>query len=43
MTGYTEDTDRTAAGPHVWNLGTPNGMQRVDDILAPVPQYFHDC
>lgn len=42
--GYTPTTDRTAgSGPNVWNLGPPNGQQRVDDILAVVKQYFHDC
>ena len=37
-------TDRTAiTGGNPWNLGPPNGQQRVDDILAAVKQYFHDC
>ena len=37
-------TDRTAIiGGNAWNLGPPNGQQRVDDILAQVKQYFHDC
>ncbi len=40
---YNPDTDRTALGPNAWNLGPPNGLQRVDDILAQVKQYFHDC
>ncbi len=42
--GYNPDTDRTAIpGGNPWNLGPPNGVQRVDDILAQVKQYFHDC
>jgi len=41
--GYDVDTDRTSLGPNVWNLGPPNGLQRVDDILHAVHQYFHDC
>jgi hypothetical protein len=41
--GYDPDTDRTAYGPNLWNLGPPNGEQRIDDILAIIFQYFHDC
>jgi hypothetical protein len=41
--GYTSDTDRTLVGPLAWNLGPPNGLQRVDDILNALHQYFHDC
>jgi len=41
--GYNPDTDRTLVGPSAWNLGPPNGLQRVDDILNQVKQYFHDC
>jgi hypothetical protein len=41
--GYNQDTDRTLVGPNQWNLGPPNGLQRVDDILNQVKQYFHDC
>jgi hypothetical protein len=33
----------TFVGPLAWNLGPPNGLQRVDDILSQVKQYFHDC
>lgn len=40
---YTENTDRTYLGKNAWNLGPPNGFQRVDDIRAAVGQYFHDC
>jgi hypothetical protein len=40
---YTPSTDRTALGPNQWNLGPPNGEQRIDDILAIIYQYFHDC
>lgn len=51
--GYNPDTDRR--GPpsmidepdpnkrETWDLGPPNGLQRVDDILAAVKQFFHDC
>jgi len=41
--GYNPDADRTLLGPNAWNLGPPNGLQRVDDILNIVKQYFHDC
>ena len=41
---YLEQTDRTAlVGANPWNFGPPNGQQRVDDILAAVKSYFHDC
>lgn len=40
---YTTQTDRTFLGPNGWNLGSPNGQQRVDDILHALNQYFHDC
>jgi subtilisin family serine protease len=40
---YDWDTDRTGLGPNNWNFGPPNGQQRVDDILAGVNSYFHDC
>jgi len=41
--GYSPSTDRTFVGPLAWNLGPPNGQQRVDDILNIVHQYFHGC
>ena len=41
--GYNPDMDRTLAGPNLWDTGPPNGLQRVDDILNIVNQYFHDC
>ncbi len=42
--GYSRSTDRTLiTGQQPWNLGPPNGLQRVDDILNQVKQYFHDC
>jgi hypothetical protein len=41
--GYNPKYDRTYVGPLQWNLGPPNGTQRVDDILNIVHQYFHDC
>ncbi len=42
---YNPDTDRTdnASSSEAWDLSAPNGLQRVDDILAAVKQYFHDC
>jgi alpha-tubulin suppressor-like RCC1 family protein len=41
--GYAPDFDRTYVGPLAWNLGPPNGLQRVDDILNQVKQYYNDC
>jgi hypothetical protein len=41
--GYDPSRDRTFVGPLAWNLGPPDGVQRVDDILNIVHQYFHDC
>jgi hypothetical protein len=41
--GYNPQTDRTMVGPDLWDLGPPNGLQRVDDILNSVYQYAHDC
>jgi hypothetical protein len=41
--GYSTDYDRTSLGPNPWNLGPPNGQIRVNDILAAVYQYHHDC
>lgn len=41
--GYNPDTDRTLVGPNAWNLGPPNGLQRIDDVLHALKQYFHDC
>jgi hypothetical protein len=41
--GYNPDTDRTVVGPNLWNLGPPNGLQRVDDIVSAINQYYHDC
>lgn len=40
---YTMATDRTFLGPDLWDLGPPNGLQRIDDIINAVRQYFHDC
>jgi subtilisin family serine protease len=40
---YTQDTDRSYIGPNLWNLGPPDGQQRVDDILMAVAQYNHNC
>jgi len=41
--GYDPGKDRTYVGPLAWNLGPPNGLQRVDDVLNALKQYFHDC
>jgi hypothetical protein len=40
---YNPDTDRTYIGPNPWNLGPPDGKQRIDDILAAVAQFGHNC
>lgn len=42
---YLTDTDRTdnTGSTEPWDLNGPNGLQRVDDILAQIAQYFHDC
>ncbi len=43
-TGYHPAFDRGAqTGAQYWDLAPPNGEIRVDDILAVVHQYFHDC
>ena len=41
--GYDPDTDRTLLGPNAWNLGPPDGLQRSQDIIHVVKQFFHDC
>jgi hypothetical protein len=42
--GYNQDTDRRLlVGGNAWNLDGPNGLQRVDDTVAMLNQYFHDC
>lgn len=43
--GYTTATDRTPPmpGADLWDAGPPNGMQRVDDIINIINQYFHAC
>ena len=41
---YTIDTDRSGLiGGNGWNLGPPDGLQGVIDMLAAVKQYGHDC
>jgi hypothetical protein len=40
---YTSRTDRTYSGPNLWNLGLPNGRQNVDDIVAALNSFMHDC
>ncbi len=40
---YTAETDRTIVGPNPWNLGSPNGRQNVDDVIAIVSSFMHDC
>ncbi len=37
------DRDNDAASPNAWNTGAPDGLQRVQDILHMLNQYFHDC
>jgi len=41
--GYNPDMDRTLLGPDAWDTWEPNGLQRVDDVLNALKQYFHDC
>ncbi len=43
MVGYSTIYDRSSIGPNPWNLGPPNGEIRVNDILAEVYQFRHDC
>jgi hypothetical protein len=33
----------TSAGRTILLVTRPNGLQRVDDIVNIVNQYFHDC
>jgi hypothetical protein len=40
---YNPDTDRTLLGPFAWNLGPPDGIQNVHDILHAIRHYHHDC
>jgi len=35
--------DRTLAGPSQWNLGPPDGIQNIQDVVYQIYQYFHDC
>jgi polyhydroxybutyrate depolymerase len=43
-TGYHPAFDRGGlAGPNQWNLAPPDGQILLDDVLAVVYQYFHDC
>lgn len=41
--GYSVETDRSAFGPNGWNVGPPNGRQRIDDVVAALNSYLHDC
>jgi sugar lactone lactonase YvrE len=41
--GYSRDYDRTYIGPNPWTLGPPDGQIRVNDIIAIIRQYGHDC
>jgi hypothetical protein len=43
--GYNPNTDRTdnPDSTEPWDLLGPNGEQRIDDILAIIFQYFHNC
>jgi hypothetical protein len=40
---YTSGTDRTYGGPDPWNLDAPNGRQNIDDVIAALNSYLHDC
>jgi hypothetical protein len=41
---YTTATDRSGPmGPNAWDLGPPDGVERIDDVVDEVNQYFHDC
>jgi hypothetical protein len=40
---YWEGADRSSFGDAYWELGAPNGEVRMDDILAAIRLYFHDC
>jgi polyhydroxybutyrate depolymerase len=44
-TGYHPAFDRGGVipGGHLWDLAPPDGQIRIDDVLAVVNQYFHDC
>ena len=41
--GYDTKYDRTYLGPNMWNLGPPDGLISVSDILAIIRQFGHDC
>jgi hypothetical protein len=45
VAGYNPGMDRTddTGSSEAWDLLGPNGVQRVDDIIAIVKQFFHDC
>jgi hypothetical protein len=40
---YDTRYDRTYLGPDAWDLGPPDGLIRVVEILAIVRQFGHDC
>jgi polyhydroxybutyrate depolymerase len=40
---YDTRYDRTYVGPNVWNLGPPDGIIRLADLLAVTKQFGHDC
>ncbi len=41
---YTTATDRSGPnGPNAWDLGAPDGVERIDDVVDEVNQYFHKC
>ena len=42
-TGYHTAFDRTSGSPYSWSTGAPDGMIRVDDILAASHQSGHSC
>ncbi len=41
--GYDPAYDRTYVGPNAWNLGPPDGLISIADILSEVKQYNHNC
>ncbi len=43
MPDYSADYDRTIISMSAWLTGKPDGRERVDDVLAIVRQYNHDC
>jgi hypothetical protein len=44
-TGYHPAFDRatTIIGPLAWDLGPPDGLIRISDVIHAIKQFFHDC